>query len=124
MILIIGGAEQGKLQYAQLTYPDRTVYQCELATPAIDLDAGIINSLHLAVLAMMRADIDPLAYFTEELPRLQDKVIICDDISSGVVPIDKEMRLWRDQLGHLLGLLSTQAEQVIRLFVGIPSRIK
>jgi adenosyl cobinamide kinase/adenosyl cobinamide phosphate guanylyltransferase len=55
---------------------------------------------------------------------LNDKVIISDDISSGVVPVDREMRQWREALGRSLAMLAEQADEVIRVFCGIASRIK
>ena len=86
----------------------------------------IYNSIHLLILSQMRKGIDPQAYFGEllEQGKLQNAVLICDDISSGVVPIDKEMRLWRDATGMVMGMLSKHSEQVYRLFAGIASQLK
>jgi adenosyl cobinamide kinase/adenosyl cobinamide phosphate guanylyltransferase len=66
---------------------------------------------------------DSIALFNELLPDLKNKIIICDDISSGVVPMGSEMRKWREVVGRVLALLSKNADEVVRVFCGIGSRI-
>jgi len=124
MILVIGGAYQGKLDYILENYPGKTVFQCDAQNPDIDLSAGILNSLHLMVLGQIRANIDTMAYLQERLSELKNKVVICDDISCGVVPVDPETRRWRETTGRCLALLSKNADEVVRVFCGIGSRIK
>lgn len=126
MILIIGGAHQGKLEFAINRFSGKEVYHCGLDCLDPKGTDGIIDSIHLLILAQMRAGIDPEDYFTTaiESGNLSDSILICDDISSGVVPIDREMRLWRDTTGRIMGMLSKHADQVFRLFCGIESQIK
>ena len=124
MILVIGGAYQGKLDYVLCKYPNKSVFQCSAEGLDIDLSADIMNSLQLLVLAQIRTGTDALAYLKELLPKLKDKILICDDIFCGVVPIDFETRLWREIMGSCLILLSKNADEVIRVFCGIGSRIK
>jgi adenosyl cobinamide kinase/adenosyl cobinamide phosphate guanylyltransferase len=124
MILIIGGAYQGKLDYASDKYPGRSVFQCDIENPQMDLSADIINGLHLLVLAQIRKEMDAQLYLKERLPMLKGKIIICDDISCGVVPVDCEMRVWRETTGRCLNMLSNNADEVIRVFCGIGSKIK
>ena len=54
----------------------------------------------------------------------KDKIIICDDISEGIVPLKKEDRLWREVTGKLLQEISKEANEVYRVFCGIPMEIK
>ena len=124
MILIIGGAYQGKLDYAIENYPGKTIYQCDPENPEIDITAEIINSFHLTVLAQTRAGTDMLGYFQKKLPELKGKILICDDISCGIVPIEQETRMWRENAGRVMTLLSKNADEVIRVFCGIGSKIK
>ena len=51
-------------------------------------------------------------------------IIICDDISSGIVPLKKEDRIWREETGKCLQYLSKESSKVYRVFCGIPSVIK
>ena len=124
MILIIGGAYQGKLDYVLEKYPGKSVFQCSVEKPEIDLSGDIINSLHLMVLAQIRAGLDTLSFLRKILPKIKDKIIICDDISCGVVPVEHETRMWRETMGHSLTLLSKNSDEVVRVFCGIGSRIK
>ena len=58
------------------------------------------------------------------MDKLRDKVIISDDISQGVVPMDATEREWREMTGRCLVSLGQQADKVIRVFCGIPEVIK
>lgn len=125
MKLIIGGAHQGKRDYALKHYaPKATVSRCTETEPEIDFSGEIIDSLHLAILAQLRSGIDPIDYFEKHLEDLASKIVICDDISNGVVPIEKEMRQWREAVGRTLILLSENAEEVIRVFCGLGTKLK
>ena len=124
MILIIGGAYQGKLDYAINNFPGRSVFQCSEEKPEMDTKKDIINSLHLMGLAQIREGINTIDFLRGLLPQLKDKIIICDDIFSGIVPVEYEMRLWRETMGGALTLLSKNANKVIRVFCGIGSMIK
>jgi len=123
MVLVIGGAYQGKLDYVMETYPGKSVYHCDTDTPDPDFSADVINALHLLVLARVKKGADTLEYLRERLPLLRDKIIICDDISCGVVPADPEARLWRETTGRCLALLAKNAGEVVRVFCGIASSI-
>ena len=124
MILVIGGAYQGKLAYVTENHPDKRIFHCDIENTEMDLSADIINSIHLMVLAQIRAGIDTLSYLHGKLPQIKGKIIICDDISCGVVPIDQETRQWRETVGRCLALLSKNADEVIRVFCEIGSFIK
>ncbi len=108
MKLIIGGAYQGKKQYALENYSDE----------------NILEDFHLLVLDMLKKDIDVMAYVKEHINEYRDKVIICDDISCGVVPMDTLMRKWREAVGHTLGFLAKESDEVVRVFCGIGTRLK
>jgi len=124
MLLIIGGAYQGKLDYATNRLPEQSVFTCSADDPSFNADYQIIDKFHLLVLAQLRADIDTLDWIEQNTELLNGKTIIADDINSGVVPIEAEMRRWRELLGRSLGLLTRQADEVVRLFCGIPTRLK
>jgi adenosyl cobinamide kinase/adenosyl cobinamide phosphate guanylyltransferase len=124
MILIFGGAYQGKLDYALDNYGKLTIHECTDNTPDIDFSKDIINSFHLLVLAQIRAGLDTRLYIEEHLEALKSKVIISDDISCGIVPLDPEARLWRETTGRSLALLSKHADEVVRVFCGIGSKVK
>ena len=52
------------------------------------------------------------------------KVIICDEIGAGVVPLDKFERRWRDETGLLYQALVREADRVDRVWAGLALRLK
>lgn len=124
MILIIGGAYQGKLDYAKSTYgiDDAQVYTC--TDTEIDFSFHCIDHIEEFTLACVHADVDPIDYFSSSHGLWKDSILICQDISCGVVPLGADMRAWRQATGRLCQYLSSQAEQVSRIFCGLEQRLK
>ncbi|MGI6737234.1 MAG: hypothetical protein ACOX41_07985 [Anaerovoracaceae bacterium] len=133
MILITGGASQGKLDYARRTFGG-TVYTCTAADcdravsrktlPAAAAGAEIIDDLEEFTRACVRRGIDPLDILRGCAGDLDGKVLICRDISAGLVPVDAELRAWREANGRTAIWLAGRAGTVIRLFCGLPLRLK
>ena len=122
MILIIGGAYQGKTEYAKKTYglQGADIFTCE--NTGIDPNARAIRHLERFALACVRAGKEP----AEELKALDlsDKILICEDISCGVVPMDAVEREWREAVGRMNAMLAAKAARVTRLFCGLPLELK
>ncbi len=123
MHLIIGGAYQGKTDYAvrELGVRQVDVFNCELLN-AVDWNAPCIVHLERFVLQCLRKDLDPMAELEQQ--NLQDKVLICEDMSCGLVPMEEEMRAWRELTGRTLCQLSRKADHVTRIFCGLPQKLK
>ena len=124
MVFIFGGAYQGKLDYALSRYGKKSIYQCSDSSPNADFSNDIINSFHLLILAQIRAGVDTIPYIESHLCELSSKIIISDDISCGIVPLSPETRCWRETTGRSLAFISKRAEEVVRVFCGIGTRIK
>lgn len=124
MKLIIGGAFQGKLEYAKKTYgiTDGNIFECT-DDGKIDLGCGLVNHIEKWTLWCVRNGIEPLDYFTDNLSN-NDIIFISDDISCGVVPVTKDERMWREANGRLLMKLSEKSDEVERVFCGIAQRLK
>ena len=62
---------------------------------------------------------------TELYDALADKeVVICNEVGSGVIPVERNVRLGREAAGRLCVLLAQKAEAVVRMVCGIPTIIK
>ena len=118
MILIIGGAYQGKLAFAKNTLGIRDIYTCSGAT--IDFSHDCIYKIEEFTFAHP----DPVAYFQAHREQWQNSVLILEDIFSGVVPIGAENRAWRQRTGRLAQYLSGEADRVSRIFCGLEQRLK
>ncbi len=107
MILITGGAFQGKTKYALESFGDK--YKIE-------------NKYHESVRAQLINGQDPLKE-AEALIK-DDVIVITDEIGCGLVPVDSFERKYRDVNGRVNCFLAENAEQVIRVICGIGKRIK
>ena len=112
MILVIGGAGQGKLDYVlQKTgyTPDQVAHTPEEAEtrPVFGGLEGWPDLNEEALLA-----VNP------------DIILICDEVGCGVVPVEREQRAWREQVGRLCCRLAARAERVERIFCGLPMVLK
>lgn len=121
MILIIGGAYNGKLDFVKETFnvEDKDIFFCNEGN--IDFSKNVICGLHKFIYYNRESAFNII---NENLEALKDKIIICDEISSGIVPLKKEERQWRELTGKVLQLLSKNSNSVYRIFCGLPMVIK
>jgi len=125
MILVFGGAYQGKKEFVATKY-DYTLedmYQCTEKDP-IDFTKPVITDLENYILGAIKRDENPLSYVSANKAKLKDKIIIITDVGSGIVPISKEQRLFRDNVGKITQILSRESEEVYRIFCGIGEKLK
>ena len=108
MVLIFGGVYQGKLAYAREHFGGRK----------------IINDLDRWILSLIESGEDAQAKIKELIADNPDAVVICNDISCGVVPASAVERKWRDETGRAMSLLAAHSDEVIRMFCGIPTKLK
>ena len=123
--LIIGGAYQGKTSWAkeQFSFSDDDIYVCD-SDSLPDFSKRCISHYENYVAYCLKHNLAPKTDFSdcanEEAGEGKDaKIIICDDIFCGVVPIDSFQRKWREETGLALQKIAKQAE-VTRIFCGIP----
>lgn len=113
MILIVGGEGAGKRSYAKsLGYRD-----ADMADAVLDSRPVIF---HTERLAFERPDQVEALY--EAL--VKKEVVICNEVGSGVIPVDRAGRLGRESTGRLCVLLAQRAGTVVRMVCGIPTVIK
>jgi len=119
MELIIGGAYQGKLAYARSKFDlsDEDIFVCT-TEGKIDFSKRCICGLEEYILACVKSGTEPESAFRA------DAIIICRDISCGIVPEDPVLRAWREATGRCLNRLSAEAAHVVRLFCGLPQVLK
>lgn len=124
MILIIGGAYQGKLDYARAAFglSQEDIFTC--TGMEIDFSRRCINALEEFTLACVQQGVDPIRYFQTHREVWQDAIILCQDIFCGVVPMGADMRAWRHSTGQLCKYLAGEARQVSRIFCGLEQRLK
>ena len=121
-ILIVGGACQGKREYAQKAFGlnEREILPWNEEREA----ASCIADLHLRVRACLEKGLTQQEVLEKLLPFCQGKSVLCDDIFCGVVPLGALERQWREVTGRRLCRLAQEADSVIRLKCGLPQSIK
>lgn len=125
MDLIIGGAYQGKTDYAKRKYglTDAQIYTCTEAEDIV-FGARCINRLAEFTLWCVKNNVDAVERFRAHRKEWENSVLICDDIFCGVVPLGADMRAWREMTGRLCGYLSAEAGTVTRIFCGLEQVLK
>ena len=125
MHLILGGRRQGKLDYALgLLKTESVIANLGACDFNEILKADIICNIHEGVRRLLEQDIDPVEKFKQSLDILSDKILIGDEIGSGIVPTDSFERQWRDETGKVYVLLSKHADCVERVWAGCVQKLK
>ena len=124
MVLIIGGAWQGKRDFARKTFglAEEDIFTC--AGEGIDFSRRCVDRLERFCLECAERGEAPVAIFLAREDEWKDAVLICEDIQCGVVPLGADMRAWREATGRLCRMLAERAERVSRLFCGLEQRLK
>ncbi len=126
MKLLIGGAYQGKLDYACENYniSRRNIYTCSRDKVEMPEGAGIINNVEELVWACLANGRDPMKYLAARKSRWINSVMIVNDISCGLVPMDPKDRIFREAVGRTTMYLAQEAKEVVRVFAGIGKKLK
>lgn len=135
MIVITGPAYQGKLALAQRLFEqqhpdeentaiDPIVHECTSNDTDINFDADIVHNLQEFLWGKVQRGQSAQEWAQSALPRLKNTLVICNDIASGVVPLDAPSRIWREETGRTMMALCQEADEVYRVFCGIETKIK
>ena len=126
MILITGGAWQGKTAYAgrEFFLEEKDICDGAECSPEEVLSAAAVCHFHILIRRMMKNNEDPDSYalrLIRENPRL---IVITDEIGCGIVPMAPFERAWREKTGRICTALAAFSSKVIRVNCGIASVIK
>ena len=109
MILIIGGAYQGKADFAKTLAAEEHLLLNVHERIRADLAEG--KSRDEAETALW-GQIDG------------ESVLTADEVGCGVVPVDPSERAWREEVGRLCCALAQKAGRVERIFCGLSMVLK
>ena len=113
MVLVIGGAGSGKLDYVK-----------SLGYSADEIADGLIDDRRV-VYHLQNIVFDDPDHAPELFDRLLAKdVVVCDEVGSGIIPLELRDRQAREATGRLCIRLAAHADRVVRLVCGIPVVIK
>ena len=125
MILIFGGAHQGKLDFAKENFDisEDDIFFCSENT-ALDFSKKVIANAELFFLKCVREGLSPKEVLAENRSALAHKIIIARDISQGIVPVEPEFRAWREAAGRAMMYLAKESSEVYRIFCGLAHKLK
>ena len=106
MILIIGGAHQGKSDFARSLCADEN---------------KILYNAHEKIKQLMHDKVD-IAEFDNILQGIE--IVTCNEIGMGIVPLNEFDRQWRETTGRIMCRIANDADTVYRMVCGVPTRIK
>lgn len=142
MVLVIGGSFQGKYQVALELCGKNLVAE---DTETIKVMDGIYDRGKLAHMDETKEKIHIWNHFHEYVREMiaggmsredilkqvekiykynPDLIIICDEVGSGIVPMEKEERIYREEVGRISCVLAQKASRVIRVVCGMGMEIK
>lgn len=149
MILITGGACQGKRTFAKKMYQERKSSTekakeaaltekekgVERVEEAVLAEGGhstleqlkqgdIISDFHLWIRKLMKEGQDPYPMMEEVLKDNPEVFILLNQLGCGIVPMEKFEREYREITGRIGCLLAERAESVYLVTCGIPRKIK
>ena len=131
MILITGGAYQGKCEFLMRHWniaPEEICDMAETGKPAGGNEpaGGIRAVIHYqeAVRTQLKQGKDPAAELKELAARRPGIILAADEVGMGIVPLEREERDFREAAGRTMCLAAQMADEVWRVICGIPERIK
>jgi adenosylcobinamide kinase/adenosylcobinamide-phosphate guanylyltransferase len=133
MILIIGGAYQGKRRIAREMFgADEDEFQAQsvdgdsddlMLNPESWPVAACVASYHTIIRRVIDAGGDP-DEFTNRLILARPRIVIMDEVGYGIVPVDRAERDYREAVGRAGQMLASEADHVYRVICGIAQCIK
>ena len=125
MILIIGGTCQGKAAYARRLAEEKEylILDGKKETWRTGTKAQVfLNAQEWIRQAVY--DGGNLQKLEESLLLNKPELVTLDEVGYGIVPLEKKERDYREAVGHLGQRLAAEADTVLRMVCGIPTRIK
>ena len=123
--LIVGGSHSGKrARVEQLGFSAQDIADGGACNLDKAFERPVLYGLHLLVRRLMQQEQDPAAIIAQGLQEGVVRIVVCDEIGCGVVPMDRLERDWREQTGRILCQIAQQAPSVERVFCGIATEMK
>lgn len=131
MILVIGGACQGKRSFARgLSGLSEEDFAAKAADGRKDEVQKALDGKHPYLLHFhewirrMSEQGQSVRDFVRKVLEIGPEIIVMDEVGLGIVPLERTDRDYREAVGQAGQILAAEAEQVYRVICGIPQKIK
>lgn len=126
MKLIVGGMAQGKTAYLQKMAPRAVQNMAD--GREWDWTSGekpaAISHLEELIRRLLAEQEEPIAWLERYVKGSPKTLFLCTEVGSGIVPMKREERDWRETVGRACCMLAKQADCVVRVSCGIGIVIK
>lgn len=127
MVLVTGGAYNGKLAYVIDEFSVKIEELCDGRVCELEdifASSGVYN-FHLLIRRLIDSGrAEDLFHITERIISSNIKYIISDETGMGVIPLEDVDRQYREYLGKILCKISMSCSKVIRVYYGLPQVLK
>ena len=126
MILVIGGAYQGKLEYVKERFhiQSEDIFDGESDSYENLVHRKVIVNFHSLMRRFLLDEMNGFDEINKILDKNHDLITITDEIGYGIVPLDPFERRYREETGRVCCYLAKEAQEVIRVLSGIATKIK
>lgn len=124
MELIIGGAFQGKSEYAKKHFPKINWVNGKEINEEQLLNARGILSFHEYIKNEMKQGHDVSTLAKKIIEQNPQAVLVSDEVGYGVVPVDAFERAYREAVGRICTELAAYSSRVTRVICGTGMVIK
>ena len=124
MEMIIGGAYQGKADYAKAQFPDVDwKFGGEITEEELLKAAGVLGSQEYIRKALKAGE--DLTGLAEKLAQQDpDVILVSEEVGYGIVPADAFERQYREAVGRVCTALAAKSRRVTRVVCGIGTVLK
>lgn len=124
MEMIIGGAYQGKSDYARKTFPD-IEWKCgaEITEEEL-LNAKGVLGFHEYIRKALKSEEDLTGLAEKLYQNNPDIVLVSEEVGYGIVPADAFERKYREAVGRVCTALAEKSSKVTRVMCGIGMVLK
>ena len=123
MEMIIGGAYQGKADYAKAQFPDVDWKFGGEITEEELLKAGVLGFQEYIRKALKAGE--DLTGLAEKLAQQDpDVILVSEEVGYGIVPADAFERQYREAVGRVCTALAAKSSRVTRVVCGIGTVLK
>lgn len=129
MILIVGGAFQGKAAYVKENYPDKKAIfdlHMKIRSDVIEKMDMWQQQKEQKSIAELQKEIEEAWIFelSQMVAEDGDICFTCDEVGMGIVPMEIWERVYREVVGHVCIWLANKADLVIRMTCGCPQILR
>lgn len=124
MEVYFGGAFQGKLDYVLKKKGNLKVADGRDCDEKRLQSADVVNHLHLLIQRRIAAGESTDTLIDELYAVNPQMILICDEVGSGIVPLERKDRIYREAVGRVLCAAVVKSDRVERILCGIGQCLK